>query len=102
MYGAWREIGYYRIDPVPFSHPLPTTVLVFHLIVYLQRQCYQLKDLFRRHFYVGSANFDWRSLTQVKEIGVLAMNCPKLAEDMTKIYEVYWALGGPGKTIPDK
>ena len=30
------------------------------------------------------------------------MNCPKLAEDMTKIYEVYWALGGPGKTIPDK
>jgi len=56
----------------------------------------------KRHFYVGSANFDWRSLTQVKEIGVLAMNCPKLAEDMTKIYEVYWALGGPGKTIPDK
>merc|ERR1712223_1575210 len=56
----------------------------------------------KRHFYVGSANFDWRSITQVKEIGVLPLNCPKLAEDMSKIYEVYWALGGPDKTIPDK
>ena len=61
-----------------------------------------LNSYSRRHFYVGSANFDWRSITQVKEIGVLALNCPKLAEDMSKIYEVYWALGGPDKTIPDK
>jgi len=55
----------------------------------------------RQHFYVGSANFDWRSLTQVKEIGVLAQNCPTLARDMSKIFEVYWILGGQNKTIPD-
>ena len=58
-------------------------------------------DLFyRKHFYVGSANFDWRSLTQVKEMGVLVTNCPCLAQDMGKIWDVYWALGGTGKSVP--
>lgn len=28
-----------------------------------------------QHFYIGSANMDWRSLTQVKELGVLVKNC---------------------------
>jgi phospholipase D3/4 len=27
-----------------------------------------------RHFYVGSANHDWRSLTQVKELGVAVVS----------------------------
>ncbi len=56
----------------------------------------------RRHFYVGSANFDWRSLTQVKELGVLVTDCPCLAADMAKIFEVYWTLGGQGKSVPDR
>jgi len=53
------------------------------------------------HFYVGSANFDWRSLTQVKEVGVLVKNCGCLAEDMAKIWQVYWDLGADGATVPD-
>jgi phospholipase D3/4 len=57
---------------------------------------------FRTHFYVGSANFDWRSLTQVKEMGILVTNCPRLAQDMAKIFDVYWALGGDGTTLPDE
>ena len=52
-----------------------------------------------KHFYVGSANFDWRSLTQVKELGVLVKDCPCLAKDMTKIWRVYWDLGGQ-ESIP--
>ena len=47
-----------------------------------------------KHFYVGSANFDWRSLTQVKEVGVLVTDCPCLAADMAKVWSVYWQLGG--------
>ena len=47
-----------------------------------------------KHFYVGSANFDWRSLTEVKEVGVLVTDCPCLAADMAKIWAVYWQLGG--------
>ncbi|KAH8412116.1 hypothetical protein KR222_011676 [Zaprionus bogoriensis] len=46
-----------------------------------------------QHFYLGSANMDWRSLTQVKELGVLAQNCPQLTADLAKIFKAYWQLG---------
>jgi len=46
-----------------------------------------------QHFYLGSANMDWRALTQVKEMGVLVQNCWELTHDVTKIFEEYWALG---------
>lgn len=58
-----------------------------------------------RHFYLGSANLDWRSLTQVMrmhfaylkwsfaqkmELGVLVRDCPCLSQDLIKIFDVYW------------
>uniref|UniRef100_A0A8C3KU17 5'-3' exonuclease PLD3 n=1 Tax=Calidris pygmaea TaxID=425635 RepID=A0A8C3KU17_9CHAR len=52
------------------------------------------------HLYVGSANMDWRSLTQVKELGAAVYNCSCLAKDLGKIFEAYWALGIPGASIP--
>ncbi|XP_043286812.1 5'-3' exonuclease PLD3-like isoform X2 [Venturia canescens] len=58
----------------------------------------------RTHVYVGSANMDWRSLTQVKELGILAINCSCFANDLAKIFEVYWQLGNEGRipsTWPD-
>jgi phospholipase D3/4 len=55
-----------------------------------------------QHFYVGSANMDWRSLSQVKELGVLVTNCSCLAKDLTKIFNVYWELGRNDSTIPNK
>ncbi|XP_014781493.1 5'-3' exonuclease PLD3 [Octopus bimaculoides] len=51
----------------------------------------------RRHFYIGSSNLNWRSLTQVKDLGVIISNCKSLAEDMGKIFDTYWHL-----TIVDK
>jgi hypothetical protein len=38
----------------------------------------------------------------VKEMGVLVKNCPQLAGDMDKIFEVYWMLGGVGKSVPEE
>jgi phospholipase D3/4 len=55
-----------------------------------------------QHFYVGSANMDWRSLSQVKELGVLVTNCSCLAKDLTKIFSVYWELGLNSSVIPPK
>lgn len=55
-----------------------------------------------KHIYLGSANMDWRSLTQVKEMGVLAMNCPTLARDLGKIFEEYWLLSTNESVIPEK
>ncbi|XP_061073346.1 5'-3' exonuclease PLD3 [Conger conger] len=54
----------------------------------------------KKHVYIGSANMDWRSLTQVKELGAVVYNCSCLAEDLGKIFEAYWYLGEPGKAIP--
>ncbi|XP_072752667.1 5'-3' exonuclease PLD3 [Anoplolepis gracilipes] len=58
----------------------------------------------RTHVYVGSANMDWRSLSQVKELGLVALNCSCLANDYAKIFDVYWKLSEDGKvpsTWPD-
>lgn len=43
-------------------------------------------------FYLGSANMDWRSFTQVKEMGLTVKECPLLAQDLDKIFQVYWML----------
>lgn len=45
------------------------------------------------NFYVGSANMDWRSLTQVKELGIYVRNCKCAAKDMEKIFYNYYYLG---------
>jgi len=44
----------------------------------------------QRHFYLGSANLDWRSLNQKMEMGVLARDCPSLASDLASVFESYW------------
>ncbi|XP_055842326.1 5'-3' exonuclease PLD3-like [Episyrphus balteatus] len=55
-----------------------------------------------QNFYLGSANMDWRSLTQVKELGVLVTNCTCLAKDVSKIFEAYWYLGVDDSHIPSR
>ncbi|XP_066132662.1 5'-3' exonuclease PLD4 [Saccopteryx bilineata] len=53
-----------------------------------------------RHIYLGSANMDWRSLTQVKELGVVIYNCSRLARDLEKTFQTYWVLGAPKAVLP--
>eukprot|EP00057_Strongylocentrotus_purpuratus_P027660 XP_011682134.1 PREDICTED: phospholipase D3 isoform X2 [Strongylocentrotus purpuratus] len=55
----------------------------------------------KKHLYLGSANMDYRALTQVKEIGVGIFNCSCLAQDLDKLFEVYWYLGNQ-TTVPPK
>ncbi|KAK5584814.1 hypothetical protein RB653_006431 [Dictyostelium firmibasis] len=40
--------------------------------------------------YLGSANLDWRSLAQVKELGVLFQDCPTMVEDTEVAFQQYW------------
>ncbi len=44
-------------------------------------------------FYVGSANFDWTSLAQVKELGIYISDCECLSGDMEKIWSAYKYVG---------
>ncbi|XP_032411668.1 phospholipase D3 isoform X1 [Xiphophorus hellerii] len=48
----------------------------------------------QKHFYLGSANMDWRSLSQVKEVGLSVEDCSCLAQDAFRLFGVYWAIGG--------
>jgi len=45
--------------------------------------------------YVGSANFDWRSLAQVKELGLVIRNCSALVDDLMLIFKQYAYLAVP-------
>ncbi|XP_037760731.1 5'-3' exonuclease PLD3 isoform X2 [Chelonia mydas] len=53
-----------------------------------------------KHIYIGSANMDWRSLTQVKELGAVLYNCSCVAGDLHRIFAMYRALGGQGASLP--
>ncbi|XP_054453036.1 5'-3' exonuclease PLD3 isoform X2 [Anoplopoma fimbria] len=48
----------------------------------------------QKHFYLGSANMDWRSLSQVKEVGLSVEDCSCLAQDASRVFGVYWSIGG--------
>ncbi len=45
-----------------------------------------------RSLYLGSANMDWRSLAQVKEMGVIVENQPAIAADAARQFEAWWQL----------
>ncbi|XP_050010792.1 5'-3' exonuclease PLD4 isoform X1 [Alexandromys fortis] len=53
-----------------------------------------------QHVFVGSANMDWRSLAQVKELGAIIYNCSQLAQDLEKTFQTYWVLGTPRAVLP--
>ncbi|KAM3871343.1 5'-3' exonuclease PLD4 [Diretmus argenteus] len=55
----------------------------------------------RKHLFIGSANMDWRALTQVQELGVVIYNCSSLAEDLYKIFQSYWVMGHPNSSLPE-
>jgi len=49
-------------------------------------------------FYIGSANMDWKSLAQVKELGaIVSANSPdnKLVKDFYNMYEMWWGFSDP-------
>ena len=41
-------------------------------------------------------------ILQVKELGLLGMDCECLAQDFQKLFDVYWYLATPGNTLPSK
>jgi phospholipase D3/4 len=43
-----------------------------------------------RHLYLGSANMDWKSISQVKEMGVAVEDCAELAADARKYFDTWW------------
>ncbi|MFP5286582.1 MAG: phospholipase D-like domain-containing protein, partial [Thermoanaerobaculia bacterium] len=48
-----------------------------------------------RELYVGSQNYDWRSLQHIQELGVRVME-PGVARAYADVFETDWALAGGG------
>ncbi|XP_043860013.1 inactive phospholipase D5 isoform X2 [Dromiciops gliroides] len=46
----------------------------------------------KQHIYIGSASLDWRSLGQMKELGVIFYNCSCLVLDLQRIFALYSSL----------
>lgn len=42
--------------------------------------------------YIGSANNDWKSLTQVKEVGIYLVGCPTIARQVETYFSNLWKL----------
>jgi phosphatidylserine/phosphatidylglycerophosphate/cardiolipin synthase-like enzyme len=49
--------------------------------------------------YVGSQNFDWRSLTHVQELGFI-VDAPRMVDVYERIFGIDWAIAG-GATVAD-
>ncbi|CAA0810654.1 Unknown protein [Striga hermonthica] len=45
-----------------------------------------------RDVYIGSANNDWKSLTQVKEVGIYLAGCPRIAREVEIYFDNLWKL----------
>ncbi|KAK2445911.1 phospholipase D Z [Trifolium repens] len=45
-----------------------------------------------RDVYIGSANNDWKSLTQVKEVGIYLADCPGIAKKVEVYFNNLWTL----------
>ena len=49
-----------------------------------------------REAYLGSQNFDWRSLEHIQELGC-ASACPRWCDRSADVFESDWALAAGGK-----
>uniref|UniRef100_A0A8D0C238 Phospholipase D family member 5 n=1 Tax=Salvator merianae TaxID=96440 RepID=A0A8D0C238_SALMN len=54
----------------------------------------------RQHIYIGSASLEWKSLGQMKELGVIVYNCSCLVLDLQRIFALYSSLKSKNKVPP--
>lgn len=52
--------------------------------------------------YIGSANNDWKSLTQVKELGIYFVDCPQIAKTVEVYFQNLWTLSTLNSTTYTK
>ncbi|CAL0327171.1 unnamed protein product [Lupinus luteus] len=45
-----------------------------------------------KDLYIGSANNDWKALTQVKEVGIYLADCPRIAKKVEVYFNNLWKL----------
>ncbi|TVU08336.1 hypothetical protein EJB05_41737 [Eragrostis curvula] len=56
----------------------------------------------KKDVYIGSANNDWKSLTQVKELGIYFTDCPQVAKTVEVYFQNLWTLSTLNSTTYTK
>uniref|UniRef100_A0A804QJ26 PLD phosphodiesterase domain-containing protein n=5 Tax=Zea mays TaxID=4577 RepID=A0A804QJ26_MAIZE len=56
----------------------------------------------KKDVYIGSANNDWKSLTQVKELGIYFAGCPHIAKTVEVYFQNLWTLSTLNSTFYTK
>ncbi|RLN12677.1 phospholipase D Z-like [Panicum miliaceum] len=56
----------------------------------------------KKDVYIGSANNDWKSLTQVKELGIYFADCPQIAKTVEVYFQNLWSLSALNSTTYTK
>ncbi|XP_035815984.1 probable phospholipase D F09G2.8 isoform X3 [Zea mays] len=56
----------------------------------------------KKDVYIGSANNDWKSLTQVKELGIYFAGCPQIAKTVEVYFQNLWTLSTLNSTFYTK
>ncbi|XP_051204116.1 uncharacterized protein [Lolium perenne] len=56
----------------------------------------------KKDLYIGSANNDWKSLTQVKELGIYFASCPQIAKTVEVYFQNLWTLSTLNSTTYTK
>lgn len=51
-----------------------------------------------KDIYIGSANNDWKSLTQVKEVGIYLVGCPNIAKRLEIYFDNLWKMSSLNAT----
>ncbi|CAN8265093.1 unnamed protein product [Cochlearia groenlandica] len=52
-----------------------------------------------RDVYIGSANNDWKSLTQVKEVGIYLRGCSRIAKNIKTYFDNLWRLASLDSSV---
>ncbi|KAM3214744.1 hypothetical protein ACQJBY_066973 [Aegilops geniculata] len=56
----------------------------------------------KKDVYIGSANNDWKSLAQVKELGIYFVGCPQIAKTVEVYFQNLWTLSTLNSTTYTK
>lgn len=98
------DAGMHRTYPLPADSLAKVPGFEVRLVDYrriaggIQHAKYFLVD--GETTFLGSQNFDWRSLKHIHELGVCIRD-PRVTADFQRVFELDWSMGTPPGQVPD-
>ncbi|XP_053157435.1 inactive phospholipase D5 isoform X3 [Hemicordylus capensis] len=101
MKGTWKSSSERRANDFSDIFKAGAEVMYINMTAYSEghlQSSFWIVD--KQHVYIGSASLDWKSLGQMKELGVVVYNCSCLVVDLQRIFALYSSLKFKSKIPP--